>query len=48
MEENVNVFISKLADDTKVGGIAGSDKDHQRIQHDIDWLETCWRDGRWR
>ena len=46
MEENVTGLISKFADDTKVGGFADSDEDHQRIQQDIDRLET-WTE-RWQ
>ena len=46
IEESVTGLISKFADDTKVGGFVGSDEDHQRIQQDIDQLET-WAE-RWQ
>ena len=36
LEENVTGLISKFADDTKVGGIADSDEDCQRMQQDIE------------
>ena len=39
-------MISEFADNTKVGGFADSDEDHQRIQQDIDQLET-WAE-RWQ
>ena len=45
LEENVTGLISKFADDTKVGGFADSDEDHQRMQQDIDQLET-WAERR--
>jgi len=45
LEENVIGLISKFADDAKVGGIADSDEDRQRIQQDIDRLET-WAERR--
>ena len=47
LEKNVTGLINKFADDTKVGGFADCDEDHQRVQQDIDQLETWWRDGRW-
>ena len=40
LEEHVTGLISKFADDTKVGGFVDSDEDHQRVQQDIDRLET--------
>ena len=40
LEENVTGLIRKFADDTKVGGFVDSDEDHQRIQQNIDQLET--------
>ena len=40
LEENVTGLICKFADDTKVGGFADSNEDHQRIQQDVDQLET--------
>ena len=40
LEENVAGLISKFADDTKIGGVADSDEDCQRIQQDIDRLEN--------
>ena len=46
LEENVTGLISTFADDTKFGGFADSDEDHQRIQQDIDRLET-WAE-RWQ
>ena len=35
LEENVTGLISKFADDTKVGGFADSDEDHQRISRNM-------------
>ena len=32
-------LISKFADDTKIGGVADSAEDYQRIRQDIDRLE---------
>ena len=46
LEENVTGLMSKFADDTKVGGFADSDEDHQRIHQDIRRLET-WAE-RWQ
>ena len=46
LEENVTGLIGKFVDDTKVCGIADSDGDRQRIQQDIDQLET-WAE-RWQ
>ena len=46
LEEIVTRLMSKFADYTKVGGFADSDEDHQRIQQDIDRLET-WAE-RWQ
>ena len=40
LEENKAGLISKFADDTKIGGVADSDEDCQRIQQDIDRLEN--------
>ena len=40
LEENVTGLMSKFADGTKVGGFADSNEDYQRIQQDIDQLET--------
>ena len=37
---NVAGLISKFADDTKIGRVADSDEDCQRIQQDIDRLEN--------
>ncbi|GCB73634.1 hypothetical protein scyTo_0002714 [Scyliorhinus torazame] len=45
LEENVTGLISKFAGNTKVGGIADSDEDCQRIQQ-IVW-RLGRRDGRW-
>jgi len=45
LEENLSGFISNFTDDSKVGGIGDSDEDRQRIQQDIDRLET-WAE-RW-
>ena len=39
LEENIAGLISKFADDTKIGGVADSDEDCQRIQQDVDRLE---------
>ena len=45
LEENVARLISRFADDTKIGEVADSDEDCQRIQQDIDrlgkWAEKC-------
>ena len=46
LEENVTGLISKFAYDTKIGGFADSDEDHQGTQQDIDRLET-WTE-RWQ
>jgi len=46
LEENATSLISKFADDTTVGVIAGSDEDRHRIQQDIDRLEI-WAE-RWQ
>ena len=46
LEENITGLISKFADDTKVGGIADSSEDRQRMQQDTDQLET-WAE-RWQ
>ena len=46
LEENVTGLIRNFVDDTKVGGFANSDEDHQRIEQDIDQLET-WAE-RWQ
>ena len=40
LEENVAGLISKFADDTKIGGVVDSEEDCQRIQQDINRLET--------
>jgi len=40
LEENVGGLISKFVDDTKIGEVADSVGDCQRIQQDIDRLET--------
>eukprot|EP00061_Rhincodon_typus_P012675 g38565.t1 len=40
LEENVAGLISKFADDTKIGGVVGSEEDCQRIWQDIDELEA--------
>ena len=40
LEENVGGLISKFADDTKIGGVSDSARDCQKIQQDIDRLET--------
>ena len=40
LEENITGLISRFADDIKVGGFVDSDEDDQRIQQDIDRLET--------
>ena len=40
LEGNVGGLISKFADDMKIGGVADSAGDCQRIQQDIDRLET--------
>ena len=44
LEENVGGLISKFADDTNIGGVADSEQDCQRIQQDINRLET-WAEG---
>ena len=36
LEENVHGLISKFVDDTRIGGVADSSGDCQRIQQDID------------
>ena len=46
LEENIAGLMNQFADDTKIGGFADSDEDHQRIQQDIDQLET-WAE-RWQ
>ena len=38
-------MIGKFADDTKIGGVVDSE-DCQRIQQDVNWLET-WAE-RWQ
>eukprot|EP00061_Rhincodon_typus_P018976 g48383.t1 len=40
LEENVAGLISKFADDTEIGEVADSEEDCQRMQQDIDQLET--------
>eukprot|EP00061_Rhincodon_typus_P013763 g40342.t1 len=40
LEGNVAGLISKFADDTKIGGVAGSGDDREKIQQDIDGLAT--------
>ena len=40
LEKNVGGLNSKFVDDTKIGGVADSAGDCQRIQQDIDRLET--------
>ena len=46
LEESVTGLLSKFAVNTKVGGFADNDEDHQRIQQDVDQLET-WAE-RWQ
>eukprot|EP00061_Rhincodon_typus_P015499 g43209.t1 len=40
LEENVAGLVSKFVDDTKIGGVADSEEDSQRIQQDIYQLEA--------
>ena len=40
LEENVAGLISKFTDDTKIGGVADSEEDCQKMQQDIDPLKT--------
>eukprot|EP00061_Rhincodon_typus_P009663 g33323.t1 len=40
VEENLAYLISEVEDDTKIGGVADSEEDCQRIQQDIDQLEA--------
>ncbi|PLS49478.1 hypothetical protein CYV29_15670, partial [Carnobacterium maltaromaticum] len=40
LEESIGGLISKFADDTKIGGVADSEGDCQRIQQNIDRLES--------
>ena len=39
LDENVDGWISKFADDTKIGGVVDSVEGWQRIQRDIDQLQ---------
>ena len=48
LEENVAGLISKFADNTKIGGVADSEEDCQRIQQDITNWRLGQRNGRWR
>ena len=50
LEETVGGLISKFADDTKIGGVADSEEDCQRMQQDINQLETWakrWQNLTW-
>eukprot|EP00061_Rhincodon_typus_P003342 g19860.t1 len=40
LEDNIAGLISKFVDDIKIGGVADSEQDRQRVQQDIDQLEA--------
>ena len=47
LDDNVANWISKFADDTKIGGVVDSEEGFQSLQRDLDQLEKCAENGRW-